>query len=114
MRYYAPKDQIDQVNYAMKIGSKVLPYFEKYYNVTYPLPKAGMFNNIKSVPNTSKLTHTNFRCCTFNVKRQPHKMVKHIQTIRRLMPANCLSAFEYFERLALKGLRFKILKIRYL
>ena len=32
-------------------------------------------------------------------------MVKHIQTIRRLLPTNCLSVFGYFMGLALKGLR---------
>ena len=37
-------------------------------------------------------------------KCQPHKMVKHIQTIRWLLPTNCLSVFNHFERLALKGL----------
>ena len=37
--------------------------------------------------------------------QQPHKMVKHTQTIRRLLPTNCLSVFVYFMRLALKVLR---------
>ena len=37
-------------------------------------------------------------------KRQPHKMVKHTQIIRRLLPTNCLSAFDHFVVLALKGL----------
>ena len=31
-------------------------------------------------------------------------MVKHTQTIRRLLPTNCLSVFNYFVGLALKGL----------
>ena len=31
-------------------------------------------------------------------------MVKHTQTIRRLLPTNCLSMFDYFVGLALKGL----------
>ena len=38
-------------------------------------------------------------------KRQPHKTVKHTQTIRRLLPTNCLSVFNHFVGLALKGLR---------
>ena len=29
-------------------------------------------------------------------KRQPHKMVKHTQTIRWQQPANCLSVFDHF------------------
>ena len=37
-------------------------------------------------------------------ERQPHKMVKHTQTNRRLLPANCLSVFDQFVGLALKGL----------
>ena len=37
-------------------------------------------------------------------KRQVHKMVKHIQTIRRQKAANCLSVFDHFVELALKGL----------
>ena len=32
-------------------------------------------------------------------------MVKHIQTIRRLLPTNCLSVFDHFLRLALKELK---------
>ena len=33
-------------------------------------------------------------------------MVRHTQTIRRLLPTNCLSVFEHFVGLALKGLRY--------
>ena len=36
---------------------------------------------------------------------QPHKMIKHTQTIRRLLPTNCLSVFDHFAGLALKGLK---------
>ena len=39
-------------------------------------------------------------------KRQPHTMVKHTQTNRRLLPTNCFSVFYYFAGLALKGLRY--------
>ena len=38
-------------------------------------------------------------------KSQPHRMVKHTQTICRLLPTNCLSVFEHFEGLALKRLK---------
>ena len=31
-------------------------------------------------------------------------MVKHTQTIRQLLPANCLSLFDHFVGLAFKGL----------
>ena len=38
-------------------------------------------------------------------KRKPHKMVKYTQTICRQKPTNCLSVFDHFVGLALKGLR---------
>ena len=38
-------------------------------------------------------------------KRQPHKMVKHTETIRRQQPTNCLSVSDHFVGLALKGLK---------
>ena len=33
-----------------------------------------------------------------------HKMVKHTQKIRQLLPTNCLSVLDHFVKLALKGL----------
>ena len=39
-----------------------------------------------------------------HVKRQPHKMVKHTQKIRRLQPRICLSVFDHFVGLAFKWL----------
>ena len=35
---------------------------------------------------------------------QPHKMVKHTQAIRGLLPTYCLSVFDHFEGFGLKGL----------
>ena len=40
------------------------------------------------------------------MKRQSHKMVKRTQTVRRQFPTNCLSVFDHFVILALKGLTF--------
>ena len=37
-------------------------------------------------------------------KRQPHKIAKHTQRIRRLLPTNCLSVFDPFVGLVLKRL----------
>ena len=37
-------------------------------------------------------------------KAPPHKMVKDTETIRRQQPTNCLSVFDHFLGLALKGL----------
>ena len=39
-------------------------------------------------------------------KRQPHKMFKQSQTIRRQQPKSCCSIFDHFVGLVLKGLRF--------
>ena len=38
------------------------------------------------------------------LKRQPHIMVEHTQTIRLMSLTNCLSVFDHFEGLALKEL----------
>ena len=35
----------------------------------------------------------------------PHKMLKHTQTIHRQKPINCLSLFDHFVGLALKDLK---------
>ena len=37
-----------------------------------------------------------------HLKHQPHKMVKHTQTIRRLLPTNCLRVFDHFVGLFFK------------
>ena len=39
-----------------------------------------------------------------NFKRQPNKMVKQTQTTRRQLLTSCLSAFDLFVEMALKGL----------
>ena len=44
-------------------------------------------------------------------KRQLHKMVKHTQRIRRLLPTNCLSVSDHFVGLALKELKEELLRI---
>ena len=36
-------------------------------------------------------------------------MVKHTQTIARLLPTNCLSVFDHFVGLVLKGLKTDVL-----
>ena len=43
MTYYATKEQVDQAEYARSIGGDILNYFEYYFNISYPLPKAGLF-----------------------------------------------------------------------
>ena len=50
----------------------------------------------------AKQTSKNVADTTF--KPQPYKMVKHTQTIRRLLPANCLNVFDHFVGLGVKVL----------
>ena len=45
-------------------------------------------------------------------KRQPPKIVKHTQTICRLLIMNCLNVFDHFVGLALKGLKLWAPKIK--
>ena len=61
-----------------------------------------------------RIKTTHFKCSpsiyltlkyqSLTIKRQPHKMVKHTQIIRRLLPTNCLSVFEHFVGSVLKWL----------
>ena len=44
MTFYAPPDQIDQVDYAKNVGVRMLDYMEDYFGINYPLPKAGKDN----------------------------------------------------------------------
>lgn len=45
MTFYAPPDQIDQVDYAKDVGVRMLDYMEDYFSIDYPLPKAGKHNS---------------------------------------------------------------------
>ena len=38
-------------------------------------------------------------------------MVRHTQTIRRLLPTNCLSVFDHFVGLVLKGLKMRSIDV---
>ena len=58
MSFYAPPDQIDQVNYAMNIGSKMLEYMERYFGIKYPLPKAGKNLLLQRAKLLQPATHT--------------------------------------------------------
>lgn len=50
MTFYAPPDQIDQVDYAKDVGVRMLNYMEEYFGIDYPLPKAGKFFTINIHP----------------------------------------------------------------
>ena len=42
-RIWSREDALDQVEYAKSIGSRILEYFEEFFNVEYPLPKIVWF-----------------------------------------------------------------------
>ncbi|XP_066912412.1 glutamyl aminopeptidase-like isoform X1 [Clytia hemisphaerica] len=39
VKVWAPKDQIEQANFAIEVAPKVLSYYEEYFKVNFPLPK---------------------------------------------------------------------------
>ncbi|XP_037798461.1 aminopeptidase N-like [Penaeus monodon] len=41
-RVWARQAAIDQAEYAMEVGPKILTYFEEYFNLPFPLPKVDM------------------------------------------------------------------------
>jgi len=38
---WARPDAIEQVNYALETGVKILEFFESYFDISFPLPKQG-------------------------------------------------------------------------
>ena len=61
--------------------------------------------SLLKVFNTVKLPYLEV---AYHVKRQPYKMVKYTQTIRRLLLTNCLSVFDGFAGLALIELKLTV------
>ncbi|XP_045455557.1 aminopeptidase N-like [Melitaea cinxia] len=60
-RIWARKDAIGQTSYAAQIGPKVLSYFEKWFNIPYPLPKQDMF----AIPDFSSGAMENWGLITY-------------------------------------------------
>ena len=50
-RIWARKSAHDQIAYAKDIGSKILQFFETYFDVKYPLPKQ-VRNKVYSIGNS--------------------------------------------------------------
>ena len=40
-RLYAPKERISSTEYAKDIGERILQYYEKIFDLRFPLPKSG-------------------------------------------------------------------------
>lgn len=40
---YASPDKRNQTHYALQASLKLLDFYEKYFDINYPLPKLGMF-----------------------------------------------------------------------
>ena len=57
-----------------------------------------------TTPFSFKIGHYSLKYLSQTIYRKPHKMVKDTQAIRRLLLTNCLSVFDHFEGVALKGL----------
>jgi aminopeptidase N len=37
----ARPNAVDQISYALNVSTKLIEFFEAYYNIEYPLPKSG-------------------------------------------------------------------------
>lgn len=43
---WAPPDQIREADFALEAAVKVLDYYEKFFDIDYPLPKQGNVDSI--------------------------------------------------------------------
>ena len=75
---------------------------EEFYNADF-LDYSYLDKGSKAIKKWLRNSKPLKRLCNF-FKREPHKMVKHTQTIRWLLKTNCLSLCDHFMGLALKGL----------
>ena len=73
--------------------------------IVYPASSSemGMPRKIRKLL-TVRIIWINDSLFKFNLLSANYKTMKHTQTIRRLLLTNCLSVFDYFVGLALKGL----------
>ena len=74
-----------------------IPTFLRYH-----LTDKKTHHNSRNLRNTRDLSTLNPFLPT---PQKPHKRVKHTQAIRRQLPTNCLSVFDHYVGLALKGLK---------
>lgn len=55
MRVYATPEQLNKVDYAVRVGKAVLEYYIDYFQIEYPLPKMGMLSDEKLYKKSYKL-----------------------------------------------------------
>ncbi|KAF8795593.1 Glutamyl aminopeptidase like protein [Argiope bruennichi] len=70
-RVYTTPDQVNLTTYALHFGSRVLEYFERYFNIGYPLPKQDMVG----IPDFSSGAMEHWGVITFretNLLYDPH------------------------------------------
>ena len=41
-KVWAPKDDLPKAQYALEVAQEILPFFEEYFGINYPLPKLDM------------------------------------------------------------------------
>ena len=70
---------------------------------THPLQRSKYLVGLRGTDEDSA-SKKNVTCVFYHFKRQPHKMVKHTQTIHWQEARSCLSVFDHFVGLALKAL----------
>lgn len=51
-RAWARPEAVNQTEYALSVGTRILTYFEDYFGIPFPLPKQGT----SSVPSNTKWT----------------------------------------------------------
>lgn len=47
VRLYAPSDRVNQTQFALQVAVTAVDLYTRIFNVSYPLPKLGMYGNMK-------------------------------------------------------------------
>ena len=100
--HFAPVFSFQSVSYSQKFrGKRSFPNLANIRTSQFMFLKyLTEYQNVKIV----NLLNASFTKCSNALRQFVGKMVKHIQTIRRLLLTNCLIVFDNFVGLALKEL----------
>lgn len=60
-RVWAPKHELENGNYALEVVQEILPFFEEYFGMKYPLPKLDLL----AIPNFGKVAMENWGIISF-------------------------------------------------